>query len=403
MGENEFPLEQPVIVSVLNGISPGKEVSGVFAIDLFDIDLPGGNSVDRVLNPIDVSESGRFTLEKYLRFTISGIPSGSSGVYENFRVWADGDSELSAYSKIDIDYAAPVVRVDVDGFDQLYQYSDRYLNYLEVPGELEGHGDYTDFVVCVYSGSPSSAPGQRNIDMYFGYDGYGQLSMMRFNGDLYDEIGVDIPSSESVLYVTGADSREAGAVYVYNGGWIKKQVPGNIRTDVGSICFYVQSPGVSANDVSTDRYYFYLEDVFKAYFDSALKEYVFSVYNGSSWVSASSEAQSFVSGEWQHVSFVWDCDSGLSIYVDGQLSGSLSVTWSNKKDVDGVFWIGNSPGGYCSNSYFDDFVIYNNVISVSDLARLINFDRHRTVIDSQDDFIITTQDEGGDSFDIGVM
>ena len=73
-------------------------------------------------------------------------------------------------------------------------------------------------------------------------------------------------------------------------------------------------------------------------------------------------------GEWHHLVTTWDCQKGLSLFVDGKLRGSHETTW--KPQPHSRFFVGSrQPKGNSSAlASLDEFVVYSQPLTPDEVA-----------------------------------
>lgn len=161
-----------ISLSVTFGASPGSVTDNVEGFDLLTGDNATYSAPNRVAFPIRVPSSGtNYSYTKWVRLRAKNAPSAQ--LY-NFKVWGPNavpETGVTMYWKAVSAYETPTTPTSTAGFarqDTNYTSSG---SALTISGTLTASGEYSDYLVMMYTCSTSATQGTvTQINLNYSYD-----------------------------------------------------------------------------------------------------------------------------------------------------------------------------------------------------------------------------------------
>ena len=184
-----------------------------------------------------------------------------------------------------------------------------------------------------------------------------------------DHVGLADMSQGSLTTFIADRFGNANSALTLNGGWT--QVPSGIYFDTAqftiSVWIYPQSLGTSCRFLSFGNGE---SDIIEIIIQSTPQ---FAVSQGNTWLNYPVSPNPLVLNQWQLLVCTYD-GSTFSIYINGTLSASASVTYTMPSLTRTQNWFGRSAfstNGF-SYSYLDDIRFYNVSLNQTEIIQLQN-------------------------------
>jgi len=382
--------EQYVFATQVIGAPPGSAVDDVTGVDFVDTDTSEYSASHRLNGAIDIPDAGNnYSYEKYVRFGCSLTVSGET--YSNIKIWgpdAQPATGVTNYWRSTAVYSTPVIPEDTTGFTR--QDTNHYDegSALAIGSTLTAPGDYSEYAVMITEVGTTASPGVLTPwNMWYSYDGYGQLTLLRLDADTTDEIsGVSGTFASGLGLRTASPSTEKGVLVAQTDDLQASR--GNAITSAShmgqAISYAVSGQYLSiADNVILDPE---LDDVHYSLllYISTLPttgnySYLFSKYNTNNGIQASiynnsgtyqlildladGTLSSFtltfstqpVVGRWYKFDIVLDRSANARLFINGLFNSAVAISSrSGNVNSSGSFNVGadNTPDNYFIG-YFD--------------------------------------------------
>lgn len=183
-----------------------------------------------------------------------------------------------------------------------------------------------------------------------------------------------IPSAMSNCYETDKWSNSNRAFSLHGGSTIKYSSMGVLNTDKGSIIILFKTPFAYNQFDDRDFYLFEIEDVFKIWYDESEAKFKFQIYDGATWTTAESAAQTFSAGTWLYVICTYDNTSGINIFINTTEGGEVSDIWTAQNLATYIFFWSDKDGGSQPDAVVDYPHGYDEVLTSAQIASIVSGD-----------------------------
>jgi hypothetical protein len=139
----------------------------------------------------------------------------------------------------------------------------------------------------------------------------------------------------------------------------------------GTISKLLQMP-FDYDDYDQDVFLWHLPDFSRCYYDADAEVFKFEMWDGSAWITVSSQAQTFSAGDWVRVTGLYNNATGITIYVDTTQGNSTADTWT-VQELPTTLYLGSDENGeYQSDSACDYISGYNRELTEDEIEVLVN-------------------------------
>lgn len=185
------------------------------------------------------------------------------------------------------------------------------------------------------------------------------------------EANTSTPSVAANCYSIDKWGNANRAFCVHGGAILKYAASGVLNTGLGTIVALFKAP-FDYDDIESDFYLFEIEEVFRIWYDVSENKFKFDVYNGSSWLSTESVAQTFSAGDWLYISGLFNNQSGLTIYVNTIQGTEVSTTWDEQPLPTYLFIMSDHNGENQPDAVFDYPHGYDEYLTATQIAEIVN-------------------------------
>ena len=162
--------------------------------------------------------------------------------------------------------------------------------------------------------------------------------------------------------------------FCLSGATILKYLATNVlNPGLGTIVCLIKAPFNYDDFDSRDFYLFEIDEVFRIWYDASAQKFKFDVYNGASWLSVESVAQTFDAGDWIYVFGLFNNQSGLTIYVNTTQGTTYTSTW-DEQSITGkyIYLMSDHDGEQQADCDFDYPHGYDEYLTAAQIEAVVN-------------------------------